>query len=102
MISSSGWQPQVLLEDGYSLSAYITAHLSVVGLETGKRFILSVSRLSALCIKNNSRAVKLVPRGLRRFFLHPWYGRLTVLSILIGWFGVYSCQISQVDRTFFN
>ncbi len=42
MISSSGWQPQVLLEDGYSLSAYITAHLSVVSLETGKRFILSV------------------------------------------------------------
>jgi len=68
------------------LRGYITLYWSAVGSETGKRFILSVHDSRHYALKNNLRAVKLVPRGHRRFFLCPWHGRLTALSILIGWF----------------
>jgi hypothetical protein len=64
MISSSGWQPKVLLEDGYSLSVYITAYLSVVSSETDERLTLPVHTSWHYALKIIQEPLNLFPEVL--------------------------------------
>ncbi|GAG34683.1 unnamed protein product [marine sediment metagenome] len=71
MIPSSGWQPQALLEDDYSLLAYITAYLSVVSSETGERLTLPVHSSRHYALKIIQEPLNLFPEVLAG----PFYAR---------------------------